>query len=144
MLSTTYRTFCKVLSAKTASDCSLSFADHLRTWVFPTLLGWTNWSQQKITFDCSFIVQNPFQAFLGLWKTLKNFRKIFWSFLFISTPIIIGEKKWSQQKISFECSFIVQNPFQTVLGLWKVFEIFENFRLLVSYIRFFYVFTKKI
>ena len=37
-------------------------------------------------------------------------------------PYFIGEKKWSQQKITFECSFIVQNPFQTILGLWKTLK----------------------
>ena len=36
----------------------------------------------------------------------------------------IGEKKWNQQKIVFECSFIVQNQFQTILGLWKILKIF--------------------
>ena len=41
---------------------------------------------------------------------------------------IIWEVFSSQQKISFECSFIAQNPFQTILGLWKTFEkIFEIF-----------------
>ena len=117
----------------------------------PILLRWKKWSQQKILFECSFIAQNPFQTILGLWKTLKNFRKFFWIILFVSTPIQHRWKKWSQQKITFECSFIEQNPFQTILGLWKTLKIFRkkfwNFWKFLGFwclISDFYVFTKKI
>ena len=57
-------------------------------------------------------------------KNFENFQKI-WNF-YVSTPILLRWKKWSQQKIIFECSFIAQNPFQTILGLWKFFKFFRK------------------
>ena len=36
----------------------------------------------------------------------------------------LGEKSEVNKKITFECSFIAQNPFQTILGLQKILKIF--------------------
>ena len=61
-------------------------------------------------------------------RTLKNFEKFFpkiWNF-YVSTPWLHRWKKWSQQKITFECSFIAQNPFQTILGLRKILKNFSQ------------------
>ena len=65
-------------------------------------------------------------------RTFKIFEKFFSKIkiFFMFRPLyFIGEKKWSQQKITFECSFIVQNPFQTILGLWKILKIFKKFEI---------------
>ena len=87
----------------------------------PYCIGEKKWSQQKITFECSFIAQNPFQTILEHGKTLKHFRKFF-NFLYVSNPILHRWKKWSQQKITFECSLIAQNPFQTILEHGKTLK----------------------
>ena len=168
MLSTSYCTFGIVLSLKTASDCSLSYcrpfknlsfsyptrlnkmkstkyqfwvhfhsaksiSNHFKTlkkfWIF-FLKKSEKWNQQKILFECSFIAQNSFQTILGLWKTLKNFRKEIWNFC-VSTPILHRWKKWSQQKIIFGCSVIVQNPVQTILGLRTILEFSQKFEIFV-------------
>ena len=192
MLSTSYCTFAVVLSLKTASDCSLTYfrpVQKLRcsglTWLnkkkvhknhfwvlfhsaksisnhFRTIknfgiyfskvqnffmcwpqyfLGEGKWTQQKNTYDCSFIAQNPFHTNLELRKILEFFSQKFEIFVF-RPPILHRWKKWTQQKITSECSFIAQNPFQTILGLWKIFQIFEIFWPRVSYIGFF-IFSPK-
>ena len=173
MLSTSCCTFAIVLSLKTASDCSLTYFRPFQklSCSGPT---WTKWSPQKITFECSFIAQNPFLTILGLkknfgfffskiqdfyvltpilprwgkvnspknhiwvlfyrvksisdhFRTLKNFEKFFKNLsFFVLTPILLRWKKWSQQKIIFECSFIAQNPFHAISGLWKILKIFRN------------------
>ena len=175
MLSSSYCTFAIVLSLKTASDCSLSYCRPFKnlsfsypTWLnkmkstknhfwvhfhsrksisnhfktlknfgifflkFKIFICWPpycldeeKWTQQKILFECSFIAQNSFQTILGLWKTLKIFRKKIWNFC-VSTPILHRWKKWSQQKIIFGCSVIVQNPVQTILGLRTTLEFFSQ------------------
>ena len=89
----------------------------------PYFIGEKKWSQQKITFECSLIAQNPFQTHF---RTLKNFENFFQKIrhFYVSALYYLGEKKWSQQKITFECSFIAQNPFQTILVLQKILKIF--------------------
>ena len=62
-------------------------------------------------------------------STSKNFGFFFskiWNFCMFRPPHCIGKKKWSQQKIPFECSFIEQNPLQTILGLWKTRKNFRK------------------
>ena len=65
-LSTSYCTFAKVLSTKTASDCSLTYFRLFQQLKCsgPTWLNKTK--STKITFECSFLAQNPFQTNLGL------------------------------------------------------------------------------
>ena len=38
----------------------------------------------------------------------------------------MGEKNEVNKKINFECSFIAQNPFQTILVLKKILEFFSQ------------------
>ena len=141
----------------------------------PTCL--TKMKSTKITFECFFLAQNPFQTILGLRKfldfffskiwnfcmfrppytawekkmmstrnhfwvlfhsaksfpdhfsTQKNFGIFFsksWNFCMFQPLYCLDEKKWSQQKIIFECFFIAQNPFQTILGLWKTLKHFRK------------------
>ena len=63
---TSYCTFAKVLSTKTASDCSLIYF-RLFQKLSCSGLTWLNKTKfTKITFECSFIAQNLFQNILGL------------------------------------------------------------------------------
>ena len=49
-------------------------------------------------------------------------------------PYCIGAKKLSRQKFTFECSFIAQNPFQTILGLQKTLNNFsQKFEIFVCF-----------
>ena len=46
----------------------------------------------------------------------------------------LGEKSEVNKKITFECSFIAQNPFQTILGLQKIFKIFfKKFEIFICF-----------
>ena len=64
-------------------------------------------------------------------RALENFEKFWKKFLnfCVFRPLYcIGEKSEVDKKITFECSFIAQNPFQTILGLWKTLKNFgKNF-----------------
>ena len=80
----------------------------------PILLRWKKWSQQKITFECFFIAQNPFQTILGLWKTLKNFRKNFWIFSQSRT-----KHEFKTTKTQFP-SFNLHEPSKWNGNSWKV------------------------
>ena len=104
----------------------------------------------KKSFLVLFYSAKPISYNFRTLKNFENFSSKIWNFC-VSTPILHRWKRWSQQKITFECSFIAQNPFQTILGLWKTLKNFrKNFsnfwNFLASGVLYwiFYVFTKNI
>ena len=72
------------------------------------------------------------QSFLVLFYSAKSnsdhvsifFEKL--NFFTVSTPILHKWEKWSQQKITFECSLTVQKPFQTILRIQFFFITFKK------------------
>ena len=132
-LSTSHWTFAKVLSTKTASDCSLTSFRLLQKLSFSCPIWLNKIKSPKIIFESSFIAKNPFHAILGLQKIFLIFFRKITKFLYVSTPKLHSWIKWSQQKITFECSFIAQIPFQTILGLRKIFEIFKKFEIFICF-----------
>ena len=75
----------------------------------------------------------PFHIILNICKSIVN-KNCFWLLfdLFETTSeteffrSYLVEQMKSTKKIRFECSFIAQNPFQTILGLFKIFEKFSK------------------
>ena len=132
MLSPSYCTFGIVLSLKTASDCSLSYCRPFKnlSFSYPT---WLN--KMKSTKNHFWVHFHSEKSIANLFKTLKIFgifsRKF--KFFYMCWPsYCLDEEKWTQQKILFECSFIAQNLFQTILGLWTILEFFsQKFKIFV-------------
>ena len=82
--------------------------------------------KMKLTKNHFWVLFHSAESIPDHFSTQKNFG-IFFSKIFMFRPLCyLGEKKWSQQKIAFECSFIAQNPFQTILGLWKTLKKFRK------------------
>ena len=73
MLSTSYCTFAVVLSLRTASDCSLTYFRPFHNLSCSGITWLSKKRSTKITFECSFIAQNPFQTTLGLSKIFEFF-----------------------------------------------------------------------
>ena len=104
-LSTSYCTFPEVLSTKTASDCSLTYFRLFQklSCSRPT---WLNkMKSTKITFQCSFIAQNPFQTILGLRKILAFFSQEFENFVCLD-PHTAYVKKSKVNKKSLLSAFL--------------------------------------
>ena len=80
---------------------------------------------KKMTFECSFIAQNPFQTILEHRKTLKHFQKFF-NFLYVSNPILHRWKKVKSTKNHFWVLFHSLRPYR------KIFSSIENEFLALS------------
>ena len=83
---------------------------------------WEKWREQKIIFQCSSIVQNPFQTILRFQNFFKFFQKI--NFFYCFKPYIAKVRNMRSEKNHFYCSFKVQNPFQTNLRFKNFFKFF--------------------
>ena len=70
-------------------------------------------------------MQNPIQTYFQFKIFQVFFRKINFFFnVSFRTLYSKGEKHEVREKIIFYCSFIVQNPFQTILRFQKFFKFF--------------------
>ena len=85
-LSTSHCTSAKVLSTKTASDCSLTSFRLLQKLSFSCPIWLNKMKSTNIIFESSFIAKNPFHAILGLQKTFEIFFQKITKFLYVSTP----------------------------------------------------------
>ena len=127
-ISTWYRTFCKSVVNKNcfwpSFDLFQTISEH--EFFMPYLV-----EQKKFPKNHFWVLFYRAKSIWYNFRTSKNFGffsqnfSFFWIFLkCFDPPYCQNEKKWSQQKMTYECTFIAQNSFQTFWGLQKVWILF--------------------
>ena len=97
----------------------------------PIVHRWKKCSRQKMTFECLFTAQIPFQTISGLRKMLEFYLKNL-KFLHVLTTIVHRWKKWSQQKNHLWVLFYGANSISYSFRTPKILGFLKNFNFLFS------------
>ena len=126
MLSALYCTFAKVLSLESASDCPLTYFRPIQKLSFSGPTRFNKMKHTKITFERSFIAQNPFQPILGLEKKFYNFFLENSKLFYVLTPIMPRCRKVNSTKNHIWALFHSAISFSDHFRTLKNFEKFSK------------------